>query len=147
MLSRRALFRCVTTRASSSVLTRSHASRFYHDECDNTDDGPQVLSMFEEGGRSLVQRQAPSFEADAVLEDNSIAKLKLSDFEGKYVVLLFYPLDFTFVCPSELLAFDEARAEFQKRNAEVIGISVDSQFSHYAWKQLPKSKVCVNRRN
>ncbi len=69
--------------------------------------------------------------------DNSFAELKLSSYRGKYVVLFFYPLDFTFVCPSEIIAFDKALAKFKERNAEVIGVSVDSQYSHYAWKNTP----------
>ena len=84
---------------------------------------------------TLVTRQAPDFTATAVMGDNSFKEdFKLSDFRGKYVVLFFYPLDFTFVCPSEIIAFDKALAKFQAKNCEVIGVSVDSQFSHWAWK-------------
>ncbi|MCI5190230.1 MAG: peroxiredoxin [Candidatus Electrothrix sp. AS4_5] len=61
----------------------------------------------------------------------------LSDYQGKYVVLFFYPLDFTFVCPSEIIAFDRAFSRFQDKNCEVIGVSVDSQFSHWAWRNTP----------
>ena len=86
----------------------------------------------------LVQKQAPSFRAAAVLADNSIKEdFSLEDYRGKYVVLFFYPLDFTFVCPSEILAFDHRLEEFQKRNCEVIGVSVDSQYAHLAWKNTP----------
>jgi peroxiredoxin (alkyl hydroperoxide reductase subunit C) len=59
---------------------------------------------------------------------------------GRYVIILFYPLDFTFVCPSELIAFDKARAEFEKRDTEIVGISVDSKFSHAAWRATPRDK-------
>lgn len=90
--------------------------------------------------KHLVARKAPKFTAQAVLEDNSMEELSLSDYRGKYVVLFFYPLDFTFVCPSEIIAFDEKLDEFRKRNCEVIGISVDSQFSHWAWKNTPRNK-------
>ena len=84
---------------------------------------------------TLVTKQAPDFTATAVMGDNSFKEdFKLSDFRGKYVILFFYPLDFTFVCPSEIIAFDKALAKFQKKNCEVIGVSVDSQFSHWAWK-------------
>ncbi len=84
---------------------------------------------------TLVTRQAPDFTATAVMGDNSFKEdFKLSDYRGKYVILFFYPLDFTFVCPSEIIAFDKALARFQAKNCEVIGVSVDSQFSHWAWK-------------
>jgi peroxiredoxin (alkyl hydroperoxide reductase subunit C) len=83
---------------------------------------------------TLVTKEAPDFTADAVLPDNSFAQLTLSSFKGKNVVLFFYPLDFTFVCPSEILAFNKKLDEFKKRNTEVIGVSVDSKFTHLAWK-------------
>ena len=84
--------------------------------------------------RSLVTKEAPDFTADAVLPDNSFGQITLSSFKGKNVVLFFYPLDFTFVCPSEILAFNKKLDEFKKRNTEVIGVSVDSKFTHLAWK-------------
>ena len=83
---------------------------------------------------TLVTQEAPDFTAQAVLPDNSFAELTLSKYRGKYVVLFFYPLDFTFVCPSEILAFNKRVAEFKEKNCEVIGISVDSRFTHLAWK-------------
>jgi len=84
----------------------------------------------------LVTKEAPDFTATAVMPDNSFnEEFKLSDCRGKYVVLFFYPLDFTFVCPSELIAFDHRIAEFEKRGVQVIGCSVDSHFSHLAWRQ------------
>ncbi len=83
---------------------------------------------------SLVTKEAPDFTAQAVMGNNSIEELKLSDYRSKYVVLFFYPLDFTFVCPSEIIAFDKALTEFKNKNTEVIGVSVDSQFTHFAWK-------------
>ena len=86
---------------------------------------------------SLVTKQAPDFEAQAVFEGNEIKELDLSSYRGKYVVLFFYPLDFTFVCPSEIIAFDKALEQFKEKNAEVIGVSVDSHFSHYAWRTTP----------
>lgn len=90
---------------------------------------------------TLVTKPAPDFTATAVMPDNTFKEdFKLSDFQGKYVVLFFYPLDFTFVCPSEIIAFDKQLDEFKKRNTEVIGVSVDSQFSHFAWKNTaPKA--------
>lgn len=83
---------------------------------------------------TLVTQQAPDFTADAVMADNSFGQITLSSFQGKYVVLFFYPLDFTFVCPSEILAFNKKLDEFKSRNCEVIGVSVDSKFTHLAWK-------------
>ena len=88
----------------------------------------------------LVGKQAPDFTATAVFGNNEIKDLKMSDHKGKYVVLFFYPLDFTFVCPSELIAFDHRLEEFKKRNVEVIGCSIDSQFTHLAWKNTPVNK-------
>lgn len=87
---------------------------------------------------SLVTKEAPDFIAQAVMPDNSFAELKLSDYRGKYVVLFFYPLDFTFVCPSEIIAFDKALDRFHAKNAEVIGVSVDSQYTHLAWKNTAR---------
>lgn len=83
---------------------------------------------------TLVTEQAPDFTADAVMPDNSFGQITLSALKGKYVVLFFYPLDFTFVCPSEILAFNKKLDEFKQRNCEVIGVSVDSKFTHLAWK-------------
>jgi peroxiredoxin (alkyl hydroperoxide reductase subunit C) len=88
----------------------------------------------------LVTQPAPDFTAQAVMPDNTFAELKLSSFQGQYVVLFFYPLDFTFVCPSEIIAFDKAIKKFQDRNTQVIGVSVDSHFTHLAWKNTPRDK-------
>ena len=87
----------------------------------------------------LVGRPAPDFTAAAVLGNGEIVdSFTLSEvIKGKKAVLFFYPLDFTFVCPSELIAFDARFEEFQKRGVEVIGVSIDSQFSHNAWRNTP----------
>ena len=82
----------------------------------------------------LVGKEAPGFKAQAVMPDNSFKEISLSDYQGKYVVLFFYPLDFTFVCPSEIIAFDHRLSEFKARNVEVIAVSIDSHFTHLAWK-------------
>ncbi len=90
----------------------------------------------------LVGRQAPDFTAAAVLADGAIVdnfNLK-THLKGKYGLVFFYPLDFTFVCPSELIAFDHRIEEFKKRNVEVVGISIDSQFTHNAWRNTPVEK-------
>lgn len=86
---------------------------------------------------TLVTKEAPDFTAQAVMADNSFSELSLSSYRGKYVLLFFYPLDFTFVCPSEILAFDRAIATFKEKNCEVLGVSVDSQFTHFAWRNTP----------
>ena len=82
----------------------------------------------------LVTKKAPDFATQAVMPDNSIQEVKLSDYKGKKVVLFFQPLDFTFVCPTELLAFDKRLSEFESRGVQVLGCSVDSRWSHLAWK-------------
>ena len=84
----------------------------------------------------LVGKSAPDFSAAAVMGNNEIeSSFNLKKYiGGKYAVIFFYPLDFTFVCPSELIAFDHRHEEFRKRNVEVIGVSIDSQFTHLAWK-------------
>ncbi len=89
----------------------------------------------------LGTKEAPDFTATAVMADGSFKdNFKLSDYRGKYVVLFFYPLDFTFVCPSEILAFDKELAKFKEKNTEVIGVSVDSHFTHWAWREVPVEK-------
>lgn len=86
----------------------------------------------------LVTKEAPDFKATAVMPDNTFQEdFTLSAYRGKYVILFFYPLDFTFVCPSEIIAFDRKLDEFKKRNCEIIGVSVDSHFTHFAWKNTP----------
>jgi peroxiredoxin (alkyl hydroperoxide reductase subunit C) len=90
---------------------------------------------------TLVTKKAPEFTATTVMPDNTIKEdFKLSDYKGKYVVLFFYPLDFTFVCPSEILAFNRKLDEFKKRDAEVVGVSIDSQFTHFAWRNTEPKK-------
>jgi peroxiredoxin (alkyl hydroperoxide reductase subunit C) len=88
----------------------------------------------------LVGKPAPDFTAQAVMPDNTFKQVKLSDYKGKYVVLFFYPLDFTFVCPSEIVAFDNRLPNFKERNVEVLGVSVDSHFTHLAWKNTALDK-------
>ena len=81
-----------------------------------------------------VGQTAPDFTATAVI-DQEFKTIKLSDYRGKYTVLFFYPLDFTFVCPTEITAFSDRHSEFKALNTEILGVSVDSQFSHLAWIQ------------
>ena len=90
---------------------------------------------------SLVTKEAPDFQATAVMPDGSFKDdFKLSDYKGKTVVLFFYPLDFTFVCPTEIIGFDNSIEEFEKRDVQVIGVSVDSQFSHFAWRNTDRKQ-------
>ena len=95
----------------------------------------------------LVTKIAPDFSATAVLADGSIAEgFKLSENLGKKgAVLFFYPLDFTFVCPSEIIAFSHRISDFESRGVSVIGVSVDSQFSHFAWRETPVEKGGIGR--
>lgn len=88
----------------------------------------------------LVQKAAPDFQAQAVMPDGSFKQIKLSDYRGQYVVLFFYPLDFTFVCPTEIIAFSDRTGEFAKRNVQLIGASVDSHYSHFAWRNTPRDQ-------
>ncbi len=88
---------------------------------------------------TIVGRKAPDFELTAV-DQGEFKTLKLDDYQGKWVVLFFYPLDFTFVCPTEILAFSDRLSEFHKLGAEVIGASIDSQFAHLAWTERPRQQ-------
>ena len=85
----------------------------------------------------LVGKEAPNFKAIAAAGQELINDFELSSLRGKYVVLFFYPLDFTFVCPTELHAFQDKLADFKARGCEVVGCSVDSHFSHLAWLRTP----------
>ncbi len=96
----------------------------------------EIISMSNEGCLRVGQA-APDFTATAVV-DQEFKTIKLSDYRGKYVVLFFYPLDFTFVCPTEIIAFSDRYEEFKAINTEVLGASVDSEFSHLAWVQTDR---------
>ena len=86
---------------------------------------------------AFVTKEAPDFTADAVVNED-FKTVKLSDYRGKYVVLFFYPLDFTFVCPTEIIEFSDRAAEFASRDTQLIGCSTDSHFSHLAWIKQPR---------
>ncbi|HFA49050.1 MAG TPA: peroxiredoxin [Bacteroidetes bacterium] len=89
----------------------------------------------------LVGKKAPGFTAAAVVNGSeTVEGFSLSDYAGKYVILFFYPKDFTFVCPTELFAFQEKLAEFEKRDCQVIACSTDTEMSHWGWLQLDKSR-------
>jgi len=96
----------------------------------------------------LVTQPAPDFTATAVLPNNTFKEdFKLSNYRGKYVLLFFYPLDFTFVCPSEILAFNKAVGQFEDNNCQLIGVSIDSHFSHLAWKNTPVNEGGIGNIN
>ena len=89
----------------------------------------------------LVNRQAPDFTAPAVMPDGQInEQFKLADYRSSHVVLLFWPMDFTFVCPTEIIAHDKRYNQFQQRGVELIGVSVDSVYVHHAWRETPRDK-------
>ncbi|MCC6491507.1 MAG: peroxiredoxin [Pirellulales bacterium] len=89
---------------------------------------------------SLVQQPAPSFSCQAVMPDGSFKQASLEDYRGKYVVLFFYPLDFTFVCPTEIIAFSDANQQFVDRGVQLLSCSIDSHFTHLAWRQRPRNE-------
>ena len=88
----------------------------------------------------LVQQQAPLFKAQAVMPDGQFKQVSLFDYQGKYVLLFFYPLDFTFVCPTEIIAFSDRIADFEALNVQILGVSVDSHYSHLAWRNTPRDQ-------
>jgi peroxiredoxin (alkyl hydroperoxide reductase subunit C) len=88
----------------------------------------------------LVGKEAPDFKAQAVMPDGSFQEVSLAEMRGKYVMLFFYPLDFTFVCPTEIIAFSDRAGEFEALNVQLVGASVDSHFSHLAWRNTPRSE-------
>jgi peroxiredoxin 2/4 len=87
---------------------------------------------------NLIQKPAPTFTAEAVTPNDEIGQISLADYRGRYVVLFFYPLDFTFVCPTEIHAFADRIEAFQDREAVVLGVSVDSVHAHLAWRHVPR---------
>ncbi|XP_049806493.1 peroxiredoxin 1 [Schistocerca nitens] len=93
-----------------------------------------------------LAKPAPPFSGVAVVGTN-FEDIKLSDYKGKYLVLFFYPLDFTFVCPTEIIAFSDRVEEFKKLNCEVIAVSCDSQYSHLAWVNTPRKNGGVSKLN
>lgn len=88
---------------------------------------------------TLVQKLAPQFETDAVI-GNDFKRIKLADYKGKWLALFFYPLDFTFVCPTEITAFSDRIEDFKNLGCEILGCSVDSKFSHLNWINTPRNK-------
>jgi peroxiredoxin (alkyl hydroperoxide reductase subunit C) len=94
----------------------------------------------------LVAKEAPDFTAAAVMPNGTIKEdFKLSDLRGRYVVLFFWPMDFTFVCPTEIIAHDHRLAAFKERRVEVVGVSVDSKHTHHAWRETPVEKGGIGK--
>lgn len=97
---------------------------------------------------TLVNKPAPGFTSAAVMADGSIKdELSLSDYLGQYVVIFFYPLDFTFVCPSEIIAHDKRVKAFEEKGVQLLGVSIDSQFTHLAWRNTPVAKGGIGEVN
>lgn len=88
----------------------------------------------------LVTQTAPDFAATAVLPNGEFKEIKLSDYRGKKVLLFFWPLDFTFVCPTEIIAFSDAVPAFEKLGVQILGCSIDSHFTHLAWRNVKRSE-------
>lgn len=107
---------------------------------------PEKTSHKLQWTKAVISQKAPQWEATAVV-NGEFTQLKLSDFLGKYVVFFFYPLDFTFVCPTEILAFSDRVEEFRKLNTEVIACSVDSHFTHLAWINTPRKEGGLGKVN
>ena len=95
--------------------------------------------------KAVVTKAAPPFTATALMPDLSFQTLSLSDYKGRYLVLFFYPLDFTFVCPTEIVDFSDRFADFAALNCAVVGASVDSHFAHFAWVEQSRSKGGLGR--
>ncbi|MBE9529326.1 MAG: redoxin domain-containing protein [Proteobacteria bacterium] len=89
---------------------------------------------------AFIQQAAPEFTAQAVMENGTFKEVSLADYKGKYTILFFYPLDFTFVCPTEIIALSDRIAEFEAKNTQVLGISIDSHFSHLAWRNTARDE-------
>ena len=108
--------------------------------------GSSLAIIQQSHNRPLIGCPAPQFKAQAFVDGN-MKEISLSDYKGKWVVLFFYPLDFTFVCPTEILEFNKKADEFKKKGAQLIGASIDSVFSHKAWCDLPQDKGGIGKLN
>lgn len=106
-------------------------------------DGNHVLTE----SRVQIGKPAPEFTATTLMPNGDIQDLSLSDYKGQWVVFFFYPLDFTFVCPTEIIAFSDRAGEFSAINTQVIGASVDSQFTHKAWTNVPRNQGGLGKMN
>eukprot|EP01067_Filipodium_phascolosomae_P008980 Filipodium_phascolosomae@DN78_c0_g1_i2.p1 len=125
---------------SAAANVAGVSNRFFNTSAASGNDGTEIGA--EEAGwyEPLVSKPAEDFAAEVVTATGAVEPFTLSSLRGKYVYLLFYPFDFTFVCPTELLAFNEKVAEFESRNVQLVGVSVDSVFCHSAWRNTPINK-------
>ena len=96
---------------------------------------------------AIIGKPAPQFDAVAVMPDSTFKNIKLSDYKGKWVILFSYPLDFTFVCPTEIIQYSDRAAEFTSLNCEVLAWSIDSQFSHLAWTMQARNQGGLGKMN
>ncbi|KAG8376827.1 hypothetical protein BUALT_Bualt09G0104300 [Buddleja alternifolia] len=127
-----------STYLNSAFSSKSFVSRVHRSLSARASPSKRRSFVIRAGELPLVGNVAPDFEAEAVF-DQEFIKVKLSEYIGKkYVILFFYPLDFTFVCPTEITAFSDRYQEFEKLNTEVLGVSIDSVFSHLAWVQTDR---------
>jgi alkyl hydroperoxide reductase subunit AhpC len=93
----------------------------------------------------LVTQEAPDFKAQAVMPNGEFREVSLQDYRGKYVLLFFWPLDFTFVCPTEIIAFSDRASDFEAIDTQILGVSVDSHFTHLAWTNVPRSEGGIGK--
>jgi alkyl hydroperoxide reductase subunit AhpC len=93
----------------------------------------------------LVTQHAPDFKAQAVMPDGQFKEISLSDYKGQYVLLFFWPLDFTFVCPTEIIAFSDRAKDFEALGVQILGVSIDSQFTHLAWTNTPRDQGGIGK--
>lgn len=106
-----------------------------------------TLARYEYSSINILPRQKAPFWAATAVENEKFVKKTSEDYKGKYLVLLFYPFDFTYVCPTELIAFSDAVAQFKEIQTEVVGVSTDSHFTHLAWIRTPRSQGGVGKLN
>ncbi|CAF0786910.1 unnamed protein product [Brachionus calyciflorus] len=123
----------------SHPVDKSAVTKEATDEAAKVIENPPVYTSEIYSSKVKILKPAPYFSATAVVKSEFV-QLKLTDFVGKYLILLFYPMDFTFVCPTEIIAFSDRISEFRESNTEVVAISTDSQFTHLAWTQLERKK-------
>jgi len=129
----------ITTLSFINCATEGESCRNYAGGQVYPDDKKIGLEHAMHWSKAQISKPAPDWEGKAVV-DGEFKDIKLSDYKGKYLVFFFYPLDFTFVCPTEIIAFSDRAAEFKKINTEVIAVSVDSVFTHLAWINTPRKE-------
>ncbi|GAU88240.1 hypothetical protein RvY_00979 [Ramazzottius varieornatus] len=146
-MTRRAFYsRLLAAVALGYVLADESAKGAQNEQCSSYPQGnvyPGGRSFWEHslsGSKAQIGKPAPPFKGITGVFDQEFKEVSLSDYKGKYVILLFYPLDFTFVCPTEITAFSDSISKFKSLNTEVLALSVDSQYTHLAWVKTPRSE-------